>query len=538
MKKIYTWILLLIFIIAFLFIHTTNASSNELLQQRKALIKELTLKKRTIIKGNIKYENILINIDNILLKVSNNYEYLELINEKIEEKLNDLSLTNDTILLLEYIQLKTFIIQKNYEYHTLLQDIKTSEDINQTTSKNNKIQTENSNKNIPSASTSCTLNGQTIHHWESIVTYLNFFEKFGSTCNSQKRKCNNGTLAWSYTNTSCYVQNPQTCSISWTNLNHWESQFFYSHKNVDYNKTCNSVSQQLSCDNWTISPNVWNFIHNSCEVSQVEYITPIYVWILNPQDTNTWNDNSGNVIQWIARSDGKWFTSQDAWNGYILFNMLGDNLESLYDWQVSKDSHGDDLSVIKSGNYEYKLYTWHHEKKWFDVYTVNSDTWTKSLTQSYDILTWNNNVTASLNQAKDKVILRERIASNIDTLRIYSLNNIETWNIQHDIEFNIDRGNDNWWFQWIEYVWDKIIILTWDSSIDTLKYLYVFDDSGNELNKKIINLDLNVIRSEGIKYEPEALEYYNGDIYFSIMTGVNGNNKKNFYKVNLNNLLP
>lgn len=77
-----------------------------------------------------------------------------------------------------------------------------------------------------SAPASCTFNGSTVNHGESVTAYETATVPYGNTCSQEPRTCNNGTLGGTYTHTSCTVDNPPplcTVSVSPTSISSGQS---------------------------------------------------------------------------------------------------------------------------------------------------------------------------------------------------------------------------------------------------------------------------------------------------------------------------
>ena len=271
-------------------------------------------------------------------------------------------------------------------------------------------------------------------------------------------------------------------------------------------------------------------------------IAPEFVSFVQNSDNNTNSDNSWHVIQWIAQTNNTWFTSQDAGEGYILFNKLDEKYQSVDDWQFSYDAHGDDLSVYEVSDWKYRLITNHPENKWFSVYEVQENPRIKRLINHFDVLNNSKNTTITLNQEKTRLAMRIRVDSNTDEIKIFNLSDIEKnqedpSKIKEITSFTLERWNDTWWFQGIEYVWEYLYFLTGTSSLETSKYLYVYTDDWKKITRKSIQLNKNIFRSEWTKYEPEWLEYVDGDLFFTIMTWETWNNIKRLYKVSHRSLI-
>jgi hypothetical protein len=103
------------------------------------------------------------------------------------------------------------------------------------------------------AAASCTLPwGGTIASGASATAYQASSVPYGSTCTSQTRSCTNGTLSGTYTNQSCTVQGPASCSLPWGGtINSGQSTTAYQAATVPYGSSC--VSQSRSCNNGSLS---------------------------------------------------------------------------------------------------------------------------------------------------------------------------------------------------------------------------------------------------------------------------------------------
>lgn len=120
------------------------------------------------------------------------------------------------------------------------------------------------NQNSGSCSgASCTLPwGGSINHGQSATAYQTSSVACGSTCTSQSRTCNNGSLSGSYTNQSCSVSPCASCPLPWGgSINHGQSATAYQSASVPCGSSCNS--QNRTCNNGSLSG---SYSNASCSV--------------------------------------------------------------------------------------------------------------------------------------------------------------------------------------------------------------------------------------------------------------------------------
>lgn len=98
---------------------------------------------------------------------------------------------------------------------------------------------------------SCLFNGQTIAHGQSAIAYQTSGVVYGQTCASQNRTCNNGTLSGSYTFGSCTVGSPKSCLLNGQTIAHGQSVMTYQSSSVGPGQVC--ASQNRLCTNGSLS---------------------------------------------------------------------------------------------------------------------------------------------------------------------------------------------------------------------------------------------------------------------------------------------
>ena len=108
----------------------------------------------------------------------------------------------------------------------------------------------------------CTFNGTTLNHNQSVTAYQSAIVPFGLSCIPETRTCYNGTLSGSYTNAFCAAAAPINCNFNGNTVLHGGSVSAYFASTVPYGNSCSSETR--TCVNGTLSG---SFSHSSCSVS-------------------------------------------------------------------------------------------------------------------------------------------------------------------------------------------------------------------------------------------------------------------------------
>ena len=111
---------------------------------------------------------------------------------------------------------------------------------------------------------SCTLPwGGTVASGSSFTAYQSSSVPYGSSCVSQTRTCTDGTLSGSYSNQTCNVAAPASCSLPWGGtVAHGGSVTAYASGSVACGSSC--TSQTRTCSNGTLSG---SYTNSSCSVA-------------------------------------------------------------------------------------------------------------------------------------------------------------------------------------------------------------------------------------------------------------------------------
>ncbi len=113
---------------------------------------------------------------------------------------------------------------------------------------------------------SCTLGSKKILHAQSIKVFKTASVPYGTACQSEMRKCNNGVLSGSWVNETCTVATAKSCVLNGVTVAHGSSRVFYSQPIVSSGSTCTSVGQSRTCTNGTLS-GAATHSYASCTVS-------------------------------------------------------------------------------------------------------------------------------------------------------------------------------------------------------------------------------------------------------------------------------
>ena len=122
----------------------------------------------------------------------------------------------------------------------------------------------NQSCSVGGCTASCTLDGQTVAHGASWTFYTSLSVPCGSTCSGQSRTCSNGVLSGnsSYNRKSCSVSACASCSRPWGGtVAHGSSVTAYQTASVACGSSCTSESR--SCNNGTLSG---SYTNQSCTV--------------------------------------------------------------------------------------------------------------------------------------------------------------------------------------------------------------------------------------------------------------------------------
>jgi hypothetical protein len=98
---------------------------------------------------------------------------------------------------------------------------------------------------------SCLFDGQTIPHDGNVVAFQASSAPYGSSCSSETRSCQNGQLSGQFTNSTCAVDQPANCTFNNQPLIHGESIIAYARAQVPYGSLCKSQSR--TCENGVLT---------------------------------------------------------------------------------------------------------------------------------------------------------------------------------------------------------------------------------------------------------------------------------------------
>lgn len=107
----------------------------------------------------------------------------------------------------------------------------------------------------------CYWNGRTISHGERVVGYKNTVVPYGGTCQAETRTCDNGILSGSFDAVTCAVENPHKCEFGGQMLDHGASVVAYQSTSVSFGSSC--ASQERRCNDGSLSG---SYTAASCQV--------------------------------------------------------------------------------------------------------------------------------------------------------------------------------------------------------------------------------------------------------------------------------
>ena len=107
----------------------------------------------------------------------------------------------------------------------------------------------------------------TVANGNSVTAYQSDTVPYGSSCTSESRTCNNGTLSGSYAYTACTVDTPADCTLDGSTVAHGDSITAYSSPWLPNGSSCASVSESRMCTDGTLSGSD-QYAYASCVVSQ------------------------------------------------------------------------------------------------------------------------------------------------------------------------------------------------------------------------------------------------------------------------------
>ncbi len=98
---------------------------------------------------------------------------------------------------------------------------------------------------------SCLFDGREIRHGDFAEAFANSTVGFGETCISEKRLCNDGSLSGNYRFGSCEVGAPQACFHNGKTVQHLASVIAFADSSVAFGSVCNQESR--ACINGVMS---------------------------------------------------------------------------------------------------------------------------------------------------------------------------------------------------------------------------------------------------------------------------------------------
>ncbi len=282
-------------------------------------------------------------------------------------------------------------------------------------------------------------------------------------------------------------------------------------------------------------------------VQSKKKISGNFITELKPVDSGKEYDRSINVIQGIASFEDGWFVSQTSAGKYLLINYLNSSGESVYNTRILIDSHAQDLSLEQVSDTELYLYTTvgSYNKKGasgilrLKVILPDKKLGKRAMKQLkivqdkvFDL--GFDNSTPTINEEKNKFAVRSGNKVVINSKEALLNGNFSENAIKFPINVSQLKDAENYlWFQGIAMKDDLVYCLTGNNSIDSPKYIFVYNLKGEVIKRMTLNHN-DFAKSIGHKYEPEGLTFVGNTLYYTIMTkGKTGGNRKFLFKLNL-----
>ena len=251
-----------------------------------------------------------------------------------------------------------------------------------------------------------------------------------------------------------------------------------------------------------------------------------YIAIL---DTKKGKKSFGNVIQGLAYHDGVWITSQTQSDKAVVLNFFKD-YNPVFNFTIPYPTHAQDLSA-----------SYDKDKKLLFLYTVSKDwfgvvRFTLDLSQENPILREIKEFDLSCKHCTSTISSDNKYfaSKNGKEINIFSSEDIfENKKLKALSSFKLDKEQTKKgiYFQGIAMQNEIIYTLSGNASIDSDKWLIVYDIKGKILYKDRVIAGKEEALKEGNRYEPEALEIVGNELYATFMSGQTGKNIKRLYKI-------
>jgi len=262
---------------------------------------------------------------------------------------------------------------------------------------------------------------------------------------------------------------------------------------------------------------------------QSKYISKLY-----PRDTVVFS-RAGNVIQGIANHKQYWITTQHHKNRVLIFNVLNSKGQSVYAQRIKYASHGQDLGIKQLDKHHLLLITRGNRKGTVGLFIL---TYGRSLSQTYSIRPL---ATLSLPVGHHKVT--PTISTDGKTLVVYSGGFIHLFSAKSikkapkrltkigKFPLSAAQRKQKKWFQGIAMHKGKLYCLVADNSLKHKKSLYVYDSKGKVLQHYTLSMGRHYAKRHGVKWEMEGLAFKGDDLYTVVISGFNGLNIKQLYRI-------
>jgi hypothetical protein len=240
---------------------------------------------------------------------------------------------------------------------------------------------------------------------------------------------------------------------------------------------------------------------------------------------------SGNVIQGLCKLDDGWLISQTNNNRKIIFTIIDEYGEIIYNQVVKYPSHGQDLSLKKIANNRYYIITSSKNNNGVAIFQLDLNKRWKKITFVKDrFLSYGFN-TPSISKDGNYIFIK-----NYNVIRAYKSKDFIKLNLNkpspiYSFILSKIQQKKSQWFQGIAIKDGYIYTLSGNKKMSSNKYLFIYDFYGKEIKKIQLFTGKDISKREGKKWELEGLEFVGNSLYTTVMSGADGKNIKRIYKI-------
>jgi len=215
----------------------------------------------------------------------------------------------------------------------------------------------------------------------SVQAYQSASVAFGETCQAQSRTCSDGSLSGTYAFSACTVSAASSCSFNGQTVAHGDSVGAYESSSVLFGEICQS--QTRVCNNGQLSG---NYSHSSCVVSEFQIDLPSSIQFGSGLDDHPYSialDEASNILVSAHFQSG---TNNNSSAANIL-RKYTNGMDEIWTQSIEQEynnyNSSGDLKISQSyiyttGQLNYDAYLAKYEKsgvrQWIEFLRGGSDT--------------------------------------------------------------------------------------------------------------------------------------------------------------------